>query len=142
MDSDRFDTLARALDPRSRRRVLGTLSGAILGVLASVVAVPRTGARKKKGKKCPTCPGIPAAPICAQTCGTCLLCYSRAADSNLCGNSGLFQANCNSSCSSDNDCAGTAYPYCVTHYQDPGSAEKTAICGSPGGYCTSISGGC
>lgn len=164
MDVARIDTLARALDARSRRRVLGSLSGVVVGAFGSVMASSQASAKKKGNKKhdgkngkntaCPICPESPVcpdsavcpepppAPTCAQACGLCILCYTRAADSHLCSFDTRFITDCenpSSSCSSDNDCVGTDRPYCVTHVQARGSVERFDICaGSPGGHCTTI----
>jgi hypothetical protein len=163
MEALRFDTLTRAVDARSRRRIVGSVSSMVVGALGFVLVGPQTGAKKKGNKKhngkkdkarascpdCAVCPGPPATPTCAGVCGSCKSCFTRAADSLLCSSSqvGDYSPDCAAPCSSDNECVDTVRPYCVTHYQvrDPGSGNFTdniRFCEDPGGHCTGIRSPC
>jgi hypothetical protein len=162
MDASRFDMLARAVDTRSRRRVLGSVSGVALGAVASVSTLPQAEAKKrrKKGKNkkpdgnrdtacptCETCPEPSAALLCAQACGaSCGLCLQRDEGSPVCSqDSGDVVKGCNDpaspSCSSDNDCIGTGRPYCVTQIDSFFGGTFVSgqpICGTPRAVCTGI----
>jgi hypothetical protein len=78
MDDDRFDTLARALHARSRRRVLGSLTGLALGgALGPLLGLTQAEAKKrkkKKKKKRPTPPPSPPPPPPPPGCGAGPLC--------------------------------------------------------------------
>jgi hypothetical protein len=139
MDAERFDTLARSLTiDRSRRRVLGLLSGLTLGALAPLLhladAQAGKGKKKKKKKKRSTPPAAtgptspPPPPFCASqpdgaACGFCRLCQSGAcqADSTqnnaACGNDGTgrcLNGTCNPvpTCSPRNGPCQTAADCC------------------------------
>lgn len=95
MDGPHFDTLTRAFDARSRRRLLGAFSAAValgpFAFLADVEAKKRK--KKKKKKKAQSCPPPPG---CAETCPSiCSFCFTRpgAGAPLVCGDSPGIDCN-------------------------------------------------
>jgi hypothetical protein len=129
MDSDRFDTITRALtDTRSRRGALGAFLGGTLGLLG----LADTAARKKgKGKKKKNKLRAACVAACPATCSTC---YARVAGGTLCG--GVAVADCALPCASDTDCIGKVHPFCTTSFTSRATAEVSTW-GCPAA-CTSI----
>jgi hypothetical protein len=125
MDGEHFDGLVRTFDSRSRRGLLGGLSGvAVAFSLATRLseARKRRHRHKKRPKtnpplcpECPSPPPSPPAPTCAATCpDTCYECFIRPGAPTLCGNGKTV--NCANPCSSDQSCLQNtpARPYCVS----------------------------
>jgi hypothetical protein len=110
MDANRFDALSRTIEIRSRRIVLGALSGA--AALSPLTfrsdAAAKKCKRKKKHKK-------PSPPTCAESCpSNCVYCFIRPGAPTLCGDG--LSINCSSTCTSDQGCIGTMQPYCASQY--------------------------
>jgi hypothetical protein len=116
--NEALDSFARHTEAiLSRRR---TMQGLGLGVLAALVtglhdALAKNNNKKKKRRKRKKRKNKKekdsSPPTCAEQCAEGIdNCFERAADSTLCGNN--FNTQC-TSCSADQDCVGSAFPYCV-----------------------------
>jgi len=142
MDHRRVATFVRHL-PHStdRRRVLGPLLGsfAAVGLLLSPIETDAKRRRKKRRKKRPgPRPSNPEPSPCARTCrSVCTYCVTRAAASLVCGE-GTVTA-CELECSSDFDCLGAGYRYCITTIEEVETGRVVPACESPGGHCAKIS---
>lgn len=144
MDTDRFDRLTRSVEVRSRRRLLGVLSGFTM-TLGALTAFPDVAAKKKRKKKpkqsrseCPICRSAPPPALtCSQACPqACTFCFRRTQGLGmLCGDGA--GGVCDLPCASDSDCPDSA-PFCVSHYVARATEMATAYCpGFPtaGGFC-------
>jgi hypothetical protein len=143
----RIDSLARVLDARSRRRLLGAVSGAVvMGPLALMPTADAKRRGKKKARpKCPLCPSAPGPPpvlTCAQACpAACSICLARPGIGTACGGARITDCSAAGACTSDNDCFENAAgrPYCVSHFIDQNTEAVSDICPTgPGAFCTSI----
>jgi hypothetical protein len=112
---DAFARQAAALFTRRRTMQgigLGTLSAIMTGFdnsLAKNNKKKKRRKRKRRKKRKKRKKSSP--PTCAELCAVRIdFCFERAADSTLCGNS--FNTQC-TSCSSDQDCVGSAFAYCL-----------------------------
>ena len=120
MDADLFDALARAFDPGSRRRVLGSLTGVALGTAAFLGGLRQAEAKKKKKKKKkkPACEGSSCTcrsigsychgicnpnAACAECCSGYCGFYDDINDSLCCVQHG---ATCPSGCKKNERCRG------------------------------------
>jgi len=115
MSNEVLDVFARKAGTLlSRRRTmqgigLGTLGAIMTGLddaLAKNNKKKKRRKRKRRKKRKKSSP-----PTCAEQCAEGIdFCFERAADSTLCGNT--FNTQC-TSCSSDQDCVGSAFAYCL-----------------------------
>jgi hypothetical protein len=140
MDATRFDNLTRALDARSRRRLLGMLSGAAVAGAPLAVLID-AAAKKKRKKRKQSRPGCRTL-TCAETCpSACDLCFPRPGAPAMCGDS-LSNTDCTAPCSSDNDCA-SPHPFCTLPQRvirATGQPTSPVCSGfpTPAGFCTLI----
>lgn len=117
MSNEALDAFARHADALlSRRR---TMQGIGLGIVATIVAgfddalaTNRKRKRRQRKRKRRKKRNNSSPPTCAELCAEGIdLCFERASDSTLCGNT--FNTQC-TVCSSDQDCLGTPFPYCLS----------------------------
>lgn len=128
MDADRFDGLTRALDPGSRRRVLGALAAVALGAVAPLRDQLDIEAKKKgKKKKNKKCKGK------KKTCGKKCIPKTDCCKSSECGPGGTCEGG---ACT----CAGVAPVECDGQDCDCGQVCRVDDAGSEPSVCQG--GGC
>lgn len=131
MDARRFTALVHHLaHGKDRRRFLGQLLGS-LAATGLVLRPVETGARKRRKKRRPQ----PSA--CARACGSnCNFCVTRATGPMVCGEG--MAGGCDLTCTSDFDCLGTGFRYCIATLEEVETGHVSAVCESPGGHCANI----
>lgn len=116
-----------------------------IATLLAVGAMSATGYRgivvasKTHRKRCrrKTCPPVAPVQSCIDLCDAgCLFCYRRHAASNLCGGTLSIPGTC-VPCTTDNDCPGPAFPYCISAATTlaTGETNEFACPGQPAGFC-------
>jgi hypothetical protein len=152
MDAEQFDSVAKALgQSNSRRGVVRTLTGAVVGGLLVAVGVGEAGAKKKnkkkkhdngrRGVKAQGNPckkgGVPCGKgknACCTGGKTCQrgLCVTTACAPNCTGKCGGASDGCSGTC--DAACPGTCSPACSYPTSCRTSVDGMSFCSS-GGYC-------
>jgi hypothetical protein len=100
----------------SRRRTmqglgLGALAATVTGLHDALAKNNKKKKRRKRKKRKNKKEKNSSPPTCAEQCAEGIdLCFERTVDATLCGNN--FNTQC-TSCSADQDCVGSAFPYCV-----------------------------
>jgi hypothetical protein len=136
VDAHRFDDVLRSLvSSAPRRRVLGGLTGALLGGLALTRAAEDAAARKRRKKKkrrCkPDCRGTNACggDGCGGSCGTCLGGTCRGGNCDCPGAQEVCRGRCVASCAGGTVRHALTCDCCLT-------ARTTCDPNDPGACCT------
>jgi hypothetical protein len=134
MDNRRLATMVRRLgDTRTRR---GALAGALLALAGPALPLRGVEAQaKRRKKKCKQPKPIPE-PRCQEACpGICFGCASRKEGSLLCTDSFITGGI---HCSTDNDCVGTGFHYCLTKSEIRGTGDVNIFTVDGQGVCGNV----